>query len=803
MAERQAYLIVGNGIASVTATEILRAEDTAADVTVIADDLFPAFYRPALKDYLAGRVAEDKLWARPNSYYQDASIRFLSDRVVGIQAAQHTVQLQSGRQVGYHRLLLAHGARASRLNCPGMNLNGVHTLRTIADYQAVQRRLDSARRIVVSGSGTLALETIETLRHRGFKVTHLLRRRTLWSEILDPTASDLVLQQERRDGVDIRFEEEIAEITGVQGEVSGVVTNTGARIPCDIVILAIGIEPNIDFVKRSGIACGRGVRVDAAMRTSAPDIYAAGDILETTDAITGQARVIGQWYPAIQQARAAAYSMLDVLDTGHPFRFGAFYNATFLYGLEFASVGLTQLPKKPKGYQELVADPQPRAYRKVILKGGVIVGAMLLGDRSGALLYKRAIDHGVNLLPVAANLFGDDFNFKSWLDAHGVPAPVLGANRAGAGAVKQVAYAEGTRRDTASQPQPPTEAWLVPAGTPQGAQASQAPHVSATRLSETRTMTIGRMPGVYLHIDEATISRRHAEISFVNARYALRDLGSANGTFVNERRLEANSVHLLQPGDRLRIGKNVTLLLEMRQVTAQERGARQQARVGLMAAANFPGGEVPAGAAAGLAAGLADEAPTRLQIHEGANQRPLPLGRPAFNHDGSLTLPGAASPLPASAISFLKESPVLITVTHGAPDVFPLKQGKRVILGRDRSNDIVLAEMMASRKHAEVYPAPDGYYVRDLGSANGVIVNQARIDSPYHLTDGDRITIANIMIYFMQQYDAISAQPPGEISSAPAAEHGEIRCRNCGTPMSVGARFCSHCGAGVAIRATV
>ncbi len=415
MVERQSYVIVGNGIASVTATEILRSEDSAADVTVIADDLFPVFYRPALKDYLAGRVMEDKLWARPNSFYQDTNIRFISDRIVGIQAGSHVVQLQSGRQVSYRRLLLAHGARVSRLNCPGVNLNGVHTLRTIADYQAVQNRLNLARRIVVSGSGTLALETIETLRHRGFKVTHLLRRQTLWSDVLDATASDLVLQQERRDGVDLRLEEEIAEITGTQGQVSGVVTNKGARIPCEIVILAIGIEPNIEMVRQSGIACGRGVQVDASMRTSVPDIYAAGDILETANPITGQTRVIGQWYPAIQQARAAALSMLDVLDQSQPFHSSSFYNATFLYGLEFASVGLTQLPRQTHGYQEIVADPQPRVYRKVILKDGVVVGALSLGDRQGMLLLKRAIDHGVNLTPVASRLFASDFNLKAWV----------------------------------------------------------------------------------------------------------------------------------------------------------------------------------------------------------------------------------------------------------------------------------------------------------------------------------------------------------------------------------------------------
>src|SRR6266704_3255853 len=147
MANELSYVIIGNGITGVTAAEILRVEDAAADITVIADDPFPVYYRPALKDYLAGRVREDKLWARPASFYQDQHIRFLVERVVGIQAGQHSVQLQSGRQVSYHRLLLATGARARHLACPGSNLAGVCTLRTVADYHGALNRLNHVRHI--------------------------------------------------------------------------------------------------------------------------------------------------------------------------------------------------------------------------------------------------------------------------------------------------------------------------------------------------------------------------------------------------------------------------------------------------------------------------------------------------------------------------------------------------------------------------------------------------------------------------------------------------------------------------------
>jgi NADPH-dependent 2,4-dienoyl-CoA reductase/sulfur reductase-like enzyme/pSer/pThr/pTyr-binding forkhead associated (FHA) protein len=781
MPENTSYLIIGNGIAGVTAAEILRNEDSAADITVIADDPFPVYYRPALKDYLAGRVREDKLWARPNSFYQDHRIRFLSDRVVGIQAGQHTVQLQSGRPVAYDRLLLANGARASHLTCPGIDLAGVTTLRTVADYQAVVSRLSATRRVVVSGSGTLALETIETLRHRGYQVTHLLRRRTLWSEVLDATASDLVLQQERRDGVDVRLEEEIAEVMGKSGEVSGVITTSGARISCDMVIIAIGVEPIIDFIKSSGIPCGRGVQVDSAMRTSAPDIYAAGDILETTDIMMRRTRVIGQWYPAIQQARAAAYSMLDLLDTSHPFHSSTFYNATFLYGLDFASIGLTHISSDGKGYLEIIAEPLPRTYRKVILKDGVPVGMLSLGNRKDALAFKRAIDHRVNLSPIASQLFSEDFKLNDWLDREGVPPPVLGAYRKGAIAVRQAVYPGGTTvGETIMKPQPPMEALLVPVVDVAQAQQrgmSLQRSEEETLLSQTKVITVGRQAGAYLLIDKDSVSRRHAEISYANKQYVLRDMGSSNGTFVNEVRLEAGRAYILKPNDQVRFGK-VKFVFQVQDASHAE-GTMTRLR--------------------------SETLPSITKLHElttgfydpGGRDKSSPYapsGQPILNADGSLSLPGATQALPADIVATFKEAPALIVMVHGSPQVVSLKQGRRITLGRDKACDVVLAEVAASRKHAEVFPGPDGFYIRDLGSANGVLVNQAKIDNPYLLVHGDRILIGGIVVFFMNiQQGGREAQ--SYIVGAGLVPALNAPCRNCGASNISIARFCATCGA--------
>jgi NADPH-dependent 2,4-dienoyl-CoA reductase/sulfur reductase-like enzyme/pSer/pThr/pTyr-binding forkhead associated (FHA) protein len=735
------YLVIGNGVAGITCAEILRAEDATASIAVIADDPFPVYYRPALKDYLAGRVHEDKLWARSRSFYQDHNILFHVDRATGIDPAKHNVRLQSGRKLNYQKLLLANGARSASLKCPGLNLKGVTTLRTIADYQLVLERLNTVKRVVVCGSGTLALESIETLRHQGYQVTHLLRRNVLWSEVLDTTASDLVLQEEYRDGIDVRLNEEIAEIIGKRGEVEAVVTTKGERIPCEMVLIAIGIEPNIDFIRSSGIACGRGVKVDSKMRTNAPDIYAAGDVIEVTDAASGRTRVIGQWYPAIQQARAAAYSMLELLDTNRPFQATTFYNATSLYGLDFASVGMTN----SWGFQEIIAEPQPRTYRKVLLKQGIPVGMLSLGSRKHALAFKRAIDHGVNLNSISARLFASDFNLDEWLDKQDIPGAILGVTRQGDAAVRAAVYGEksvapiavsvsanaakdsttGESTSAPSQKSEPVriEAYLVPQS-----DIAKEYQLSEVRLSQTRVMSIGRQPGVHLLIDQGTVSRRHAEISYANGQYVLHDPGSTNGTFVNDARLPAQSTYILKQGDQLRFGTVVKLTFMQRNASKDK---TRKPSVGSMTMAGV------------------------TMLHEMDKGEPV-LSLPMLNSDGSLLLPGASTPIPAGVVATFNEAPALVVLAGGAargerrpPRVFSLKKGKQTSIGRDKENDIEIADIVVSRRHAEISPGPGGFYVRDLESSNGVIVNQAKIDNPYLLSHGDRIAIGSSMIYYI------------------------------------------------------
>ncbi|HEY1353583.1 MAG TPA: FAD-dependent oxidoreductase [Ktedonobacteraceae bacterium] len=712
MHKQHAYVIIGNGITGVTAAEILREHDPAGSITMIADDPFPAYYRPALKDFLGGRLPEEKLWARPATFYKERHLRFLPARVMSLDPRQQTLQLHNGAVVRYDSLLLANGARPRTLECPGLNLAGVSTLRSVADYQEILHRLEHVRRVVVCGSGTLALESAETLRHRGYAVTHLLRGKLFWSEVLDPVASDMVLQEERRDGIEVRCGEEIAKVLGTGGQVSGVLTTRGEHIPCELVLIAIGIEPLTDFIRAGGIACGRGVQVDETMGTSVPGIYAAGDVIETVDRLGGRIRVQGQWFPAIQQAQIAAYNMLAAAGRTSArvssATFGQLYNATFLYGLDFVAIGLTTSPATPD-FQELVEAPQARSYRKVILYHGQAVGTLLLGNRRQALALKRAIDHQVNLTQVAHRLFAEDFDLDTWLTAQGAPEPLLTPpNAAPAGAATALEPGAGTRTLAAMRSQAlsqDAEAYLVPIPHP------RVPVLTTELLIPRATMTIGRQTGVSWLLDHGSVSRMHAEVAWIEGAYTLRDIGSSNGTFVNGSPLARGTTYQLSPQDEVRFG-DVRFRFEVRPPSA-------------------PGQHAPATMSA------------------------------PFAHLHGTELHSSASRLiPEAIVASLPRTPALVLVgADGLARTQALTHGQRYLLGRDQQNDLVLPDASTSRRHAEIFSTPDGFSIRDLNSRYGVFVNQGKITNSYHLSHGDRIVLGNVLVYFShpQTHQQVSA----------------------------------------------
>ena len=488
---------------------------------------------------------------------------------------------------------------------------------------------------------------------------------------------------------------------GKHGQVTHIITTRGARIPCDLLLVAIGITPNSDFIQASGIACAQGVQVDAAMRTNAPDIYAAGDIAETTDALTGHTRVVGQWFPAIQQARTAAYSMLDRYDSN---KSGTFYNATFLYGLNFVSLGVTSQPTDTlasvHAYQEIIAEPAPRNYRKLILKDGVPVGALFLGERKQALAFKRAIDAHVNLTPILTRLFTSDFSLAQWLDTQRVPEAILDVTR---NVPLNKAAVE--------------HAYLLPIAHPKVKVVTREILLNP----QSQDNLIGRQQEGTLTIEHNSVSRNHAMISCIHGQYTLRDLSSSNGTFVNAIALPPDTTHVLHSNDIIRFG-DVQFRFQLRTIEAEFASTQ-------------------------IASTLSAPAQMIPPQHTGTKTGQL------FQHVlGSPLEQNTARSLPESVLATIREKPSLILLMKNAePRIIPIASdsltGERLTVGRDKDCEIMLHDTAASRKHAELFTAPDGLYIRDLNSSNGVFVNKVRINNSYHLSRGDRVVIGNTLIY--------------------------------------------------------
>jgi NAD(P)H-nitrite reductase large subunit len=374
------YLIIGDGIAGITAAQCLRDLDPKGEIHICSDD--PAlrpYFRAALTNYLMGDLlSEEKLWAVPDNCYEDLEIRYTPKRVMGIDTNRATVLFQDGSQQSYDRLLIATGSRCRPPSFVGKDLVGVMTFRTLQDVNTIMKLIKRGlKRAVITGGGPLALEWAQGLQHRGVYVTLLLRGDHLMSGVLDKTGSDLVLARLRMSGMEVIVNDEVNEaLADRSGNLKSVRTKRGSKLPCQLLGVAFGVIRNTELLKDSGIEIGPngGVLVDEHLRTSASNVFAAGDIIE----LRAQDQVMQLWEPAQHQGRFAAHSMCD---RHLPYNPGPHYMATRLYDLDFASIGQVNIESEASQ----LGSAGRIAYRKLFFQEDRLVGALLLGERKEAV----------------------------------------------------------------------------------------------------------------------------------------------------------------------------------------------------------------------------------------------------------------------------------------------------------------------------------------------------------------------------------------------------------------------------------
>ncbi len=408
------YVIIGNSAGALAAAREIRKADTSNRMLMVSDERYAAYSRPLIAKHLSEGKTIDTMQLVPLEFYENHSIDLrLDTRAVHIDTAARTVSFRHGTTLSWHRLLLATGSLPIVPQVSGTNRRGVFTFTTYDDARQIARHLPAVRHAVVVGGGFIGLSAADALRKRGVDVTVIEMQSRLLSTMLDSTGSSLVQNAAIATGVHVATGRQVISINGDHPEsrsVSSVTLDDGTRIQCELVILAVGVRPRTELAE-SIVSIDRGILVDTSMRTTAQNVFACGDACRTYDFVREQDAVLAIWPNAVAGGAVAGAAM-----TGQQrfYEGSTTLNAIPYFGLSVGSAGVVE---HDPAIQEQVVSEGPGYYRKVILKDGVVVGMVAVGDTSKCGLLHLLMKKKVKVEGCKDILVREDFGLLS-LPAH-------------------------------------------------------------------------------------------------------------------------------------------------------------------------------------------------------------------------------------------------------------------------------------------------------------------------------------------------------------------------------------------------
>ena len=403
-------IILGNSVAAVAGALGIRASDTKCDLTIISPEPYGAYSRPLITYYLAGKVSEEKMYYRRDDFYSRHGIKtLLGSGAARIDCRQRIVELENARTVDFDNLLIATGGAPFVPPIDNLAAVDYFTFTTWDDAKKVKELIPTVHNAVVLGGGLIGLKVAEALNRLHVKATVVELADRVLSPALDTRASEMMREALENSGIEVRTGDTIASVEGEGRQVRRVNLRTGDVLPCDLLIAAVGVVPNIAPASGSDIAINRGILVDDHMRTNIDGIYAAGDVAEGTDTLMGSTRVIPIWPGAYQQGRTAGRNIAGG-DMEFPGHFAM--NAIEVSGTSLIAVGLSTV--EHGDYEILVSvDDRKNEYRKIVLKNDLIVGAIFVNAIDRAGIITGLIRDRVNVKNFKDALASNDFGYIS------------------------------------------------------------------------------------------------------------------------------------------------------------------------------------------------------------------------------------------------------------------------------------------------------------------------------------------------------------------------------------------------------
>jgi nitrite reductase (NADH) large subunit len=401
------FVFVGNGIAATTAARTIVAANPTQDIEIYTDEPYPSYMRPRLIRFLAGDLDVEDLYLHSPEWYARRGITVhLETAVTELDTAARRIVLESGEAASYDRLLLAAGSNPFQPPLQGMGQEGVFTLRTIDDALAIRSHAERClargqREAVVIGGGLLGLESANALASLGLKLTVLEHGPWLLHKQIDEEGAAVLERQLGLLGIRCLSNAAAKTILADDDGLSSVALEDGRTVSGHLVLCSAGVRPNIELAIAAGLDVERGVLVDSEMRTSAHEVYAAGDVTE----YDGEVWCIIP--AALEQARVAGANMVNP----GSMTYGGTVPSTTLkvVGAELTSIGIISPPED--GFVELrKSDPAAGVYQKLVLEDGHVVGAILLGARERLAGVSRLIREGTDVSAYTDRLLDDDFD---------------------------------------------------------------------------------------------------------------------------------------------------------------------------------------------------------------------------------------------------------------------------------------------------------------------------------------------------------------------------------------------------------
>jgi nitrite reductase (NADH) large subunit len=406
--------------------EAIRKHDPESDVTIISNENYPLYSRCLLSYFLADSIDETGLLFRSRDFHQEMGVKvILGRKVLSVNPADQQVVCNDGTKLNYDKLLIATGSSPMIPSNINKDINGVFVLRNIANAKAIKKRINAANNAVVLGGGLVGLKAAFALNKQGLNVTVVEYSNHVLPQIVDSKAAQIILEKLCENGIKLLTKTVITEIESKVGKLVAVKVDdclysksetTERVIPCDILVVAGGVEPNMELIDDTGIERNWGIVTNANMQTSVDTIYAAGDVAETSDIATKQRSVNALWTCAVQQGKIAGLNM-----TGHQRKYdgSVSLNSINFPGVDVISFGVVR-PNEEAGYEVLVDNrSQYGVYKKLVLKDNIIKGMILVNriDNAGVLL--SLLGRKINTANFKDELISDTFSYAKVLGSRG------------------------------------------------------------------------------------------------------------------------------------------------------------------------------------------------------------------------------------------------------------------------------------------------------------------------------------------------------------------------------------------------